>query len=252
MFKIPSRRKDDFDDDDGPKSGEGGRHGGAVDDAADGPTAGHAGAMLSALFLVVFAIAVIVPWTVADSARQNTYAEAQALTEAFWAAGGLPETDTVMVRDALRDYTAFVADAEWKPMAEGRLDSAGWARLDALRQALDDLDLSDREQITARDDVEDQLTEIFAARRQRAVDAATSLPAGVLALNVVTAGLVLAFPLLAGARPRGKVKVTYLLMALSLGVSVYLVFAINHTFTGPLGVDNSAFRTAQQEFARVP
>ncbi|ROO89783.1 uncharacterized protein DUF4239 [Actinocorallia herbida] len=249
MFKLPSTRRRDGGQDEGHRT----RHDDApLDDAPDGPTAGYAGAMLSALFLVVFAIAVIVPWTVADSARQNTYAEAQALTEAFWAAGDLPETDALMVRGALREYTAFVADAEWAPMAEGRLDEAGWAELDALRHDLGELPLKDRDQIDARDAVDEQLTTVFAARRQRAVDAGAPLPFGVLVLTVVTAGLVLAFPVLSGARPRGRVRLTYLLMALAMAVSVYLVFSINHTFTGPLGVGNDAFRTAQQEFARVP
>ncbi|GAB2833814.1 hypothetical protein GCM10022221_35800 [Actinocorallia aurea] len=249
MFKLPSPRRRDGGQDEGHRTR---RDDAPLDDAPDGPTAGFAGAMLSALFLVVFAIAVIVPWTVADSARQNTYAEAQALTEAFWAAGDLPDTDALMVREALRDYTAFVADSEWEPMADGHLDDAGWARLDTLRHDLGELKLTGRDQTDARDTVDEQLTTVFAARRQRAVDAGAPLPFGVLVLTVITAALVLAFPLLSGARPRGKVRLSYLLMAVSMAVSVYLVFSINHTFTGPLGVGDDAFRTAQQEFARVP
>ncbi|MFD2352725.1 hypothetical protein ACFSTC_30725 [Nonomuraea ferruginea] len=40
--------------------------------------------MLSALFLLVFAIAVIVPWTTADAARQNTQVESRAVADAYW------------------------------------------------------------------------------------------------------------------------------------------------------------------------
>src|SRR5918992_3424569 len=89
------------------------------DDAPDGPTASHAGAMISALFLLIFAIAVIVPWTVADSARQNTYAEANALVEASWMAGGLPPADAASTRMALRDYARFVAEEEWRGVERG-------------------------------------------------------------------------------------------------------------------------------------
>ena len=63
---------------------------GSDDRDPGGPSGGHAGAMLSALFLLVFAIAIIVPWTTADTARQNTYAESQAAVETYWAAAGLP------------------------------------------------------------------------------------------------------------------------------------------------------------------
>jgi hypothetical protein len=93
---------------------------------------------------------------------------------------------------------------------------------------------------------------MYAARRQRAVDAEASLPGGVLALTVVTAVLVVAFPVLSGARPRGRVWGSYVLLTVSLVVGVYLVFAINHTFSGPLGVDAEAFRSALQEIGRIP
>src|SRR3954454_7805394 len=87
-----------------------------TDGAPDGPTASHAGAIISALFLLIFAISVIVPWTVADSARQNTYAEANALVEASWVAGGLPAADAASTRAALRGYAQFVADDEWRAL----------------------------------------------------------------------------------------------------------------------------------------
>ncbi|MEV1174664.1 hypothetical protein AB0J09_40355, partial [Nonomuraea sp. NPDC049784] len=69
----------------------------------NGPSAAHAGAMLSAMFLLVFAIAIIVPWTTTDAARLNTHAERQAAVDAYWAAASLPGTAPVDVRRALRD-----------------------------------------------------------------------------------------------------------------------------------------------------
>jgi len=223
-----------------------------TDDAPDGPTASHAGAVISALFLLVFAIAVIVPWTVADSARQNTYAEANALVEASWLAGGLPAADTASTRAALRGYTRFVADDEWRTLRRGELDPGGWSRLDQLRGTLTRLKLKDKDQQAARDDVETRLETVYAARRQRAVDANATLPHGMLALTVLTGALVLIFPAVSGARPRGWIWLPYGLMAMCLGVGVYLVFAINHTFSGPLGVDPTAFTSALQELGRVP
>src|SRR3954454_13839439 len=102
----------------------------ASDAAPDGPIASHAGSTISALFLLIFAIAVIVPWTVADSARQNTYAEANALVEASWQARGLPAADAAATRAALRGYTQFVISDEWRTLRRGELDPDGWRRLD--------------------------------------------------------------------------------------------------------------------------
>jgi hypothetical protein len=208
--------------------------------------------MISALFLLVFAIAVIVPWTVADSARQNTYAEANALVEASWAARGLPPAQAASTRASLRDYARFVVDDEWGSLKHGRLDQRGWDRLDDLRTTVDGLQLKDKDQQAAQNAVDSQLQAVYAARRQRAVDASATLPFGVLVLTVITAVLVLTFPLVSGARPRGWIWAPYGLMAGIVGVGVYLVFAINHTFSGPLGVDPTAFTSALSELGRIP
>ncbi|GAA3242666.1 hypothetical protein [Actinocorallia longicatena] len=225
---------------------------GRIDDEPDGPTASHSGAMISALFLLIFAIAIIVPWTVADSARQNTYAEAQSLVEAYWAAGDLPPAEADSTRAALRDYTRYVSGPEWRTLRDGELGPDGWSKLDMLRGHLGELTFKEKEQKDALDAVEGHLEEVFAARRQRAVDAESSLPGGVLFLTLVTALLVLLLPLVSGAKPRGWVWVPYALLAVCLAVSVQLAFSINHTFKGPLGVSADAFKTAQQEFDRIP
>jgi Protein of unknown function (DUF4239) len=225
---------------------------GKVDDDPDGVTAGHSGAMLSALFLLVFAIAIIVPWSDSDSARQNTYAESQALTEAYWIAGGLPAPQSTAIRTGLRDYTGFVADKEWSVMAHGRLSNTGWAKLDTLRENVSTMQFTNSNDQTTQGDVLDQLTNAFQARRQRAADAKTSLPAAVLFFTVLTGIVMILFPLLTGARPRGMTLVPLIVMSGLLGISVYLVFNIDHTFSGDLRVKPDAFRSALQEYQRIP
>jgi hypothetical protein len=225
---------------------------GKDDDEPDGATASHAGAMLSALFLLVFAIAIIVPWTAADDARKNTYAEAQSLVEAYWAAKDLPAPDTQTVRTAVTDYLNFVVKTEWPYMGSHRkLSAVGWTKLDTLRTKLDSLSLTSDDDKDARDAVLGDLRDTYAARRQRGFDADSTLPAGVLAFTVITGLVMIVFPFIAGARPRGMTLVPLVVMAAMLGVSVYLVFDINHVFSGALAVGPDAFSAALQEFARV-
>ena len=129
---------------------------GSDDRGADGPSAGHAGAMLSALFLVVFAIAIIVPWTTADAARQNTHAESRAVVDAYWAAAGLPADGVGPVRAGLRDYAAFVVRDEWPDMAQGKLEEAGAERLDGCAPSASS-STPTRGELAARGVVLDQL-----------------------------------------------------------------------------------------------
>lgn len=226
------------------------RHG--VDDhEPHGATAGHAGSMLSALFLLAFAIVIVVPWTSADAARQNTQTESQSIVDAYWAAAELPAPYGAQVQASLRDYVHFIVADEWPLMKKGRLGSDGWARLDALRAQVTSLNVTGAAQ-DARATLLDRIRDMSAARGERSVDARSAPPAGLLLLTVLAAVLVAGFPFLAGARPRGTALVPLAAMVAMLAVGLYLVFDIEHVFTGALRVKPDAYVWAQQEFPHIP
>ncbi|MFC4907519.1 hypothetical protein [Actinomadura gamaensis] len=226
---------------------------GSDDDSPDGPTTNHAGAMLSALFLLAFAIAIVVPWTNADSARSNTSTEAQALVETYWSAGRLDPADAARTRAELADYATFVHRTEWPLMRDhGRLSPDGWARLDRLRRETIAVPFKDGDDSQdARTAVLDHLSEISAARHQRAMDARAHPPAGLLAITLLTGLLVIVLPLLGGARPRGAALVPLGLMGALLAVGIYLALDISHVFSGALAVHPDAFTAVSGEFGRI-
>ncbi|MFG1705724.1 hypothetical protein ACFLIM_21255 [Nonomuraea sp. M3C6] len=217
----------------------------------NGPSAAHAGAMLSAMFLLVFAIAIIVPWTTADAARLNIHAESQSAVDAYWAADALPGTAPQQVRTALRDYVTFVVRDEWPLMAEGKMDPVGAARMDELRGRVNALQVSGDDEEDAKATVLEHIRAISTARAQRAADAAASPPEGLLLLTILTAAVVIVFPFLAGARPRGLAILPLVAMAGLLGFGVYLTWDISRAFAGPLAVGPDAFQGALQEFTRI-
>ncbi|MEO3868043.1 hypothetical protein ABGB18_04345 [Nonomuraea sp. B12E4] len=217
----------------------------------NGPSAAHAGAMLSAMFLLVFAIAIIVPWTTADAARLNTHAESQSAIDAYWAAESLPGTAPQEVRTALRDYVAFVIRDEWPLMAEGRMHPVGAAKMDELRGRVNALGARGDAEEDAKATVLEHIGAVSAARAQRTADAAATPPIGLLYLTILTAAVVIVFPFLAGARPRGMAIAPLVAMAGLLGFGVFLTWDISRAFDGPLAVGPQAFQGAMQEFARI-
>ncbi|WP_344887431.1 hypothetical protein [Nonomuraea antimicrobica] len=216
-----------------------------------GPSAAHAGAMLSAMFLLVFAIAIIVPWTTTDAARLNTHAESQAAVDAYWAAAELPGAAPEEVRRSLRDYMAFVVKDEWPLMASGRMHPVGAERMDDLRGRVTELQPRDDDEEDAKSAVLEHLSGISTARAQRTADAAATPPDGLLHLTVLTGVLVIVFPFLAGARPRGLAILPLVATAGLIGFGTYLTWDISHVFAGPLAVGPEAFRGALDEFARI-
>ncbi|WP_405147099.1 DUF4239 domain-containing protein [Sphaerisporangium sp. NBC_01403] len=229
------------------------RLGNGTDDLVpDGPSAGHAGSMLSSLFLLVFAIAIVVPWTTADAARQNTYAESQAAVETYWSAARLPAPGGAQLQQQVRDYVGFVLNKEWPLMASGRLSVEGASRLEALRTQAAGLIVKDDDAKAAKSDVLDEVRDLSAARRQRAADARATPPAGVLPLTILTGLIVIVFPFMAGARPRGKTLAPLVVMAALLGFGVFLTWQISHVFASGLSVGPDAFSAALSEFDRIP
>ncbi|GGV34822.1 hypothetical protein GCM10010182_68450 [Actinomadura cremea] len=216
-----------------------------------GPTASHAGAMLSALFLLAFAIAVIVPWTTADAARAGTYAETQAIAETYWAASRLPAAERDGVRSGLRAYVDTVRDPEWELMTDGRLTPAGWTLLDRVRRDVIAMKADTDEIREARAAVLDHLGQIAEARHQRAMDARTAPPAGLTVVTVITGIVVVLLPFLAGAAPRGATLIPLALMAALLAAGTYLTIDIAHPFDGALAVGPEAFVELQAELQRI-
>jgi hypothetical protein len=225
---------------------------GADDGDPGGATAGHAGSMLSALFLLAFAIAIVVPWTSADSARENTYTESRALVEAYWAASALPAPQGREVQAGLRSYADLVTGREWRLMRRGHVTAEGDTRLNALRAKVLAMPVADDDEKDARDAVIAQIQSLTTARGQRAMDARTRPPAGLLWMTVLTGLVVLVFPFLAGARPRSRTLLPLGVMAALLGVGVFLAFDISHVFTGALRVKPDAYAAARHEFQQIP
>ena len=225
---------------------------GSDDKEHDGTTSKHTGAMLSALFLMAFAIAVVVPWTTADAARQNTHAEGAAIVGAYWTAAEIPAPLGPRVQAGLRDYVNFVVGSEWDVMKHDRLDPAGWTRLDALRTEVIRMRATSNQAEDARTSLLEQFQAISAARGQRALDARARPPMALLYLTVLTGLATVVFPFIVGARPRGMTVIPLAVMAALLGFGIYLTFDISHVFRGGLRVGPDAYRVAQQEFQRIP
>ena len=212
--------------------------------------------MIRSLFLIAFTIGLLVPWTTNDTARQNTYAEAQAVVEAYWQANRLPSAEATTVHAALRNYTTSVIHDEWPTLATGHLSQHTWTLLDDLRGnliSLDySLDYSDKPYEDADSAVLSQISNVYAARRQRAVDAAATLPEAVMVFAVITGLLVILYPFLSGVRPHGNGLIPLVLTAALIGAGTYLIFDNNHTFSGGIAVHPEAFQSALTQMQRIP
>jgi hypothetical protein len=159
--------------------------------------------------------------------------------------------EATIVHDDLRCYTSFVINDEWPVLANGNVSQQGWTMLDALRGNLMSLDYTEKNYADADTAVLDQISNVYAARRQRAVDAAATLPEAVSVFAILTGLLVVLFPFLVGVRPQGRALVPLAITAALIGAGLFLIIDNNHVFSGGIAVTSEAFKSALQEMQRI-
>ena len=99
-------------------------------------------------------------------------------------------------------------------------------------------------QSAAQQNVVGQLDSLLAARSQRAADAASRLPEGVLAAVLATSVVVIAFPFAGGLRVSTVCLTVAGLQAVLVAVGVVVVFQLNLAYSGPLAVGPGAIQAA--------
>jgi hypothetical protein len=197
-------------------------------------TIGFLGPSLAAMYLLVLALALATEWSTIGSAQQAVGNEAVAVRQLYWAASGLPEPAASNLEAQVSNYLTTVINHDWPQMQSGTLDD----RSDQLLSSMSTFVLQLNETASGASNAQQyalaQLSTLASARAQRANDAESRLPLGVLAAVIVTSLIVCVFPF-AGGIKSDKVSVAIVVLQAALvAVAVVVVFQLDNPFTGPL------------------
>jgi hypothetical protein len=81
--------------------------------------AGFIYAALGVIYAVLLALVVIAVWEEYDAAKETVEQEANAASDIFWLADGLPEPRGTHVQELVRSYAEEVVEHEWPLMEQG-------------------------------------------------------------------------------------------------------------------------------------
>ncbi|MER5866805.1 hypothetical protein [Kitasatospora sp. NPDC002040] len=210
-----------------------------------------AGATVLGFFALFTGFSVAGAWQQLNSARQQTYAESRALTEVYWGAKGLPDSDRAVVRLKVREYTQDVVGDEWAQMEKGHGSTAAWQALDQVRVAVDEARVGTSAEVTVKNDVMRNLTDAYARRNTRLADVRAVVPEVVLGGLFVGAVFVVATPPVIGltANARNLVLMGFLGACVAFGVS--LVVELSGPYTGLVRLQPTAFELAQVRYDQI-
>ncbi|OXM71796.1 MULTISPECIES: DUF4239 domain-containing protein [Amycolatopsis] len=211
--------------------------------------AGQAFTIVGGLHAAVIAFVLISLFDAASTVRDGSYAEAQSLVAASWAADALPEPARTEIRELAAGYADTVVNREWPRMRDGGgpLPEEGWDQLDRMRAVVDGADVpGDDDWLTSRKtEVADSLVDVFKERQVR-LNAVRDNNVGMVVWFVLIGGSVIfvLLPNLFG----GTKSLTHIVIVSTLAAAatllLFAIFQMQNPFAGGSKVGPDAFSQA--------
>lgn len=202
---------------------------------------GNVLAIVGTLYAVLLGLVVVDAMVRFEHAADIVQEESNCLADVFLLAARFPEPYQARIRGACRTYTRAVVDREWPLMAEGRMSLD--ARLAALElsRALDDFEPTTEAQKIVLPIVVEQLREMWDCRRERAGTVTNGIPAVEWVALIIGGAVTVLFAGLFAVENGRLQALTTSLLALVIGLNLYLVSLFGYPFAGALSVSNRPF-----------
>ncbi len=206
-------------------------------------------AAIGVIYAVLVGFAVITVWEEIRDAEANAIHEANAAADLYRLAGGLPDPTRSMVREAVLAYTRTVIDVEWDAMYDRRGPSdEAVARIDALWQALTQVQPSTATQTEVVGQSFQQLDQLSESRSQRLIDSESGLPGLLWAALITGAALTVLFPCVFGVENGALHALIIATLAATLGLLLFLTYDLDHPYSGDVRVSPEGFTYLLEQF----
>ncbi|GAA0422323.1 hypothetical protein Acor_32230 [Acrocarpospora corrugata] len=202
-----------------------------------------------AVFLVVVAYAVVLCRDAISASEADVSAEAESLTELYWAAAPLP--GSAEVRTLVRAYTTQSIDLDWPLMAKLELSPVARKTLDELRAAVVKLNPANEGENNLRTEALARASEVSHARSVRADDASTELEPVFFISMVISGLLVIVLPWTLRQRPTVPSMIADLVRIATVVIGIVFIQMISHPYGVEDAIDPSALQSAQTQYNQI-
>lgn len=207
----------------------------------------HTVAVFYGLTVALITVAV---WETYSDVSHIVSIEATAIASLWRDLGGYPEPARGQARDELRGYTEYVIQEAWPLQRQGRIPSGGVERMDRCQAVLFAFQpATDAEEILHAETLR-AYNQLITTRRLRLDAAGTALP-GVL-WAVVLAGALICLSA-AFFFPVEDVRLhlaLVALLALFVGLVIFVILALDHPFRGDLGISPEPYRLIYEQLMK--
>ncbi|MBM3955540.1 MAG: DUF4239 domain-containing protein [Planctomycetes bacterium] len=199
-------------------------------------------AVTGTLYAVTLGLIVVDAMTRFEQAVDTVQQQSNYLLESFHLANRLSEPARSRVQQRCRDYAVAVVEQEWPAMAAGRTSAEARAAMTSITRALDGFEPISASEQAVFPLLIGQISSLWHHRRERLGTAAFGIPAiEWVALFVGAAATIVFTGLFAVDNSRLHVLLT-VMVALMIGLNLYLVSLFGYPFAGDLSLSAATFR----------
>ena len=212
--------------------------------------AGFMFAVLGVAYAVLLGLMVVAVWQDYETAQASATREANDVATVFWLARGLPQPEARRTQELARSYARVVAEEEWPMMQRGEESSKAWGLLDDLRGSVVALHPTTATQVALYDNELQAVRDLGDDRRDRLLEANQGLPALLWTVLLVGGVIVVGFTYLFGLRSTIVHTLMVAALALTIGLVLFTIAALDFPFRGDVRVGPDAFQSVLHRIDR--
>jgi hypothetical protein len=207
----------------------------------------HAVAIFYSLTVALIMVAV---WETHSDAAHLVSNEASAVASLWRDLGGYPESVREPARGELRTYTNYVIREAWPLQRKGQIPRGGVVRLDRLQATLFSFEPVTESQKIVHAETLRAYNQLINARRLRLDAVETDLPGVLWTVVLVGALICLAAPFFFRVDDLPLHGMLLTLLALFVGLVIFVVLAFDRPFRGGLGVSPEPYRLVYEQLMK--
>jgi Protein of unknown function (DUF4239) len=206
--------------------------------------------IVGTIYAVVLAFVVVVTWEALGDADERAAQEAGVLGDVIRDVGFFPDPVQTELKQELLEYTHAVIDEEWPAMAAGSGGSSPhvWETVDRIFDTFARIDPTTQRESNVHAEMLSRLNDLSDHRRLRLLSADNKIPP-LMWIMLATGGFItVGFSYFLGVENHRSHLLMTAALAAMIGITLYLIFALDHPFAGAVRVEPDAFRLVLEAY----
>jgi hypothetical protein len=213
--------------------------------------AGFIYGVIGVVYAVLLGFTAIIVWEQYRKAQEGVELEANALADLYRNAQVFPEDVRRPLEARVRDYARLVVEEEWPAMAAGKWSPHTWEAYNLLWRTYREFKPQDDYQRTWYEQSVGRLNLLGDQRRNRLLSIHSGVPVVIWGVLLGAGAVTIAFSFLFGTRNARAQGLMTAALALTIGIVLLSIVALEHPFAGMSRIGPDAFEQVQGIFEQV-